>query len=63
MQPLEAHDREQALRLSPAEKLLQALEVMRAGIRLKRSALRQRFPDADAADIERRLTEWLRSEG
>ena len=36
---------------------------MRAGIRLKRSALRQRFPDADAADIERRLAEWLRSDG
>jgi hypothetical protein len=63
MDALEAHDREHALRLNPAEKLLQALEVMRAGIRLKRSTLRRQFPDSDEADIDRRLAEWLRSEG
>ena len=63
MQPLEAHDREQALRLSPATKLVQALEVMRAGIRFKRSTLRRQFPEADESDIERRLAEWLRSDG
>lgn len=63
MDALEAHDREQALRLGPAEKLVQALEVMRAGIRLKRSTLRQQFPEADEAELDRRLAEWLQSEG
>jgi len=62
MDALEAHDREQALRLSPAAKLVQALEVMRAGIRLKRSTLRRQFPEADESEIERRLAEWLRSD-
>lgn len=62
MDALEAHDREQALRLTPAEKLAQALEVMRAGIRLKRSTLRRQFPDEDEAEIDRRLKEWLCSE-
>jgi hypothetical protein len=63
MDALEAHDREQALRLDPAAKLVQALEVMRTGIRLKRSTLRRQNPEADEADIERRLAEWLRSDG
>ena len=63
MDALEAHDREQALRLKPAEKLAQALEVMRAGIRLKRSTLHRQFPEVDEAELERRLAEWLRSEG
>jgi hypothetical protein len=63
MNALEAHDREQALRLTPAEKLAQALEVMRAGIRLKRSTLHRQFPEADDADLDRRLAEWLRSDG
>jgi hypothetical protein len=63
MDALEAHDREHALRLNPAEKLLQALEVMRTGIRLKRSTLRRQLPEADEADVDRRLAEWLRSEG
>ncbi|HSU38103.1 MAG TPA: hypothetical protein VLJ38_01015 [Polyangiaceae bacterium] len=63
MDALEADDREQALRLDPAEKLMQALEIMRAGIRLKRSTLRRQFPEADEADVDRRLAEWLRSDG
>jgi hypothetical protein len=63
MDALEAHDREQALRLKPAEKLAQALEVMRAGIRLKRSTLHRQFPEADEAELDRRVAEWLRSDG
>lgn len=63
MDALEAHDREQAVRLDPAEKLMQALEVMRTGIRLKRSTLHRQFPEADEGEIDRRLTEWLRSDG
>ncbi len=63
MDALEADDREQARRLSPAEKLAQALETMRAGIRLKRAALRHKFPRADEAELDRRLAEWLSEDG
>lgn len=63
MDELLAHDREQANRLTPAEKLRQALDVMRAGIRLKRSNLRRQFPELEEAEIDRRLGEWLRTDG
>jgi hypothetical protein len=59
---LEAHDREQACQLSPAEKLEQALDAMRAGIRLKRSSLRRSHPHADESEIDSRLAEWLSRE-
>lgn len=62
MDALEAHDREQARRLSPAEKLEQALDAMRTGIRLKRSSLRQNHPHADESEIDSRLAEWLSRE-
>ena len=54
-----AHDREHARQLEPAEKLQQALDVMRAGIRLKRSTLRRQFPEADETEVDRRLAKWL----
>lgn len=54
---LKAHNRQVARELEPAVKLAQALEMMRTGIRLKRSALRRQCPEADAAEIDRRLTE------
>jgi len=63
MDALQANDREQALQINPAEKLMQALEMMRAGIRLKRSTLHRQFPEADEAEIDNRLAEWLRSDG
>ncbi len=56
---LDAHDRDQAQKLTPAEKLEQALEVMRTGIRLKRLTLRRQCPEADEAEIDRRLAQWL----
>lgn len=56
---LEAHDRELANELTPSAKLAQALEMMRTGIRLERSALRRQYPEADEADIDRRLAAWL----
>jgi hypothetical protein len=56
---LQIHDREEARRLTPAEKLEQALETMRSGIRLKRLALCRRYPDADDSEIDRRLADWL----
>lgn len=63
MDALLAHDREHARQLDPAEKLQQALDVMRAGIRLKRSTLRRQFPDADETEVDRRLAEWLSGDG
>ena len=63
MDALLAHDREHARQLAPAEKLRQALDMMRAGIRLKRSSLRRQFPEADDAEIDRRLAEWLSADG
>lgn len=62
MDALEAHDREQASQLSLAEKLEQALDAMRAGIRLKRSTLRRQHPHADESEIDSRLAEWLSRE-
>ena len=62
MDALFAHDREHARQLDPAEKLQQALEVMRAGIRLKRSTLRRQFPEADETEVDHRLAKWLRGD-
>lgn len=59
MDALEAHDRDQAHLPSPAEKLEQALDMMRAGIRLKRATLHRQHPEADEAELDRLLTEWL----
>jgi hypothetical protein len=63
MDPLAASDQELADRASPAEKLAQALDMMRAGIRLKRSALRHRFPAASETEIENMVRAWLAQDG
>ncbi|HET9929349.1 MAG TPA: hypothetical protein VFQ35_01625 [Polyangiaceae bacterium] len=63
MDALLAHDREHARQLTPSEKLQQALEVMRTGIRMKRSTLRRQFPEVEEAEIDRLLAEWLRADG
>ena len=63
MDALLAHDRDHARQLDPAEKLRQALDVMRAGIRLKRSNLRRQLPEAEETEVDRRLAEWLRGDG
>lgn len=44
---------------SSAEKLLQALELMDVGLRLKRAALARQHPHATAAELEQRFREWL----
>jgi Rv0078B-related antitoxin len=62
MDALLAHDREHARQLDPAERLRQALDVMRAGIRLKRSTLRRQFPGADETEVDQRLARWLRGD-
>ena len=62
MDALLAHDREHARQLEPAEKLQQALDVMRAGIRLKRSTLSRQFPEVDETEVDLRLAKWLRGD-
>jgi len=59
MDPLLASDRELAQQVTPAEKLAQALEMMTAGIRLKRTSLRRQFALASDTEIEDMLTAWL----
>ena len=44
---------------SSAEKLLQALELMDVGLRLKRAALVRQHPHATAAELEQLFREWL----
>ena len=63
MDALLAHDREHARQLDPAEKLRQALDVMRAGIRLRRSSLRRHLAEADETEVDHHLAEWLRGDG
>lgn len=59
MNRLRQDDIEQARRLTPEEKARQALEMMRAAVRLKRSGLRARYPDESEEQIDRRVREWL----
>ena len=59
MDALEADDLESARDLSPGQKLAQALEMMSAGIRLKRSTLQRLHPAAHEIEIDRLLTAWL----
>ena len=62
MDPLRAHDIEEARRATPEEKARQALEMMRAAVRLKRAGLRSRNPAASDAEIDRLVREWLLSD-
>ena len=62
MDRLRRDDIERARRASPAEKARQALEMMRAGIRLKRAGLRARHPDESDEQIEERVSQWLLSD-
>ena len=61
MDRLRRDDIERARRATPAEKARQALEMMRAGIRLKRAGLRARYPDESDQQIEQRVRQWLLS--
>jgi hypothetical protein len=63
MDPLRRDDIELARRTSPEERGRQALEMMRAGFRLKRAALRTRHPDETEEQIEARFRAWLESDG
>jgi len=59
---LRRDDLERARAATPSERLRQALQLMDDGIRIKRAALRTRFPEASDAAIEERLQRWLRRE-
>jgi hypothetical protein len=50
---------ERARRMSESDRLLRALEVMAMGIELKRTSLRERYPEASERDLEAKLEEWL----
>jgi hypothetical protein len=56
---LRQDDLNRARATPPGERARQALEAMRTGIRLKKAALRARFPDAPEDEIEQRLRRWL----
>jgi hypothetical protein len=59
MDPLRRDDIESARRTSPEERARQTLEMMRTGFRLKRSALRARYPEESEDQIEQRFRAWL----
>jgi hypothetical protein len=61
--PLTAHDVEVSRGASPSEKLAQALELMEAGLRLKRAALQRANPDATERDIDEAFERWLLDDG
>ncbi len=62
MDPLRADDLARARATSPGEKLVQALDMMRAGFALKRAALRVRFPSARQEEIDARFRRWLEAD-
>jgi hypothetical protein len=57
------HDIETARSETPATKLFQAFELMEAGFRLKRTALRTRYPHLSEEEIQRLFQDWLFSDG
>jgi hypothetical protein len=59
MDALERDDLEVARRTSPEERARQLLALIRVGFRVKRSALRARYPSESEEDIEARFRRWL----
>ena len=43
----------------PSEKVAEALQLMRAGIRLQRAKLQKQHPDESEEQIDQRLRDWL----
>jgi hypothetical protein len=56
---LRRDDLERARLTPPERRAAEALEVMRAGFRLKRIALRLRHPEASEEEIDQHLRRWL----
>jgi hypothetical protein len=59
--PLVEHDIHVAREATPGEKLRQALELMDAGLRLKRDLLKRARPSASEAEHQAIFEEWLLS--
>jgi hypothetical protein len=59
MDLLRRDDLERARRAAPAEKLVQAVEMMTLGIALRRAGIRARKPEATEAEVEEELRRWL----
>jgi len=59
MDPLRRDDLERARATPAEERARQTLEVMRSGFRLKRAALRTRFPSASPEEIDALFQRWL----
>jgi|JI10StandDraft_1071094.scaffolds.fasta_scaffold5628938_1 hypothetical protein len=59
MDALRRDDVEQARTTSPAEKLLQAIELAQLGYAIQWSKLRQRHPTESEAEIRARLIDWI----
>jgi len=59
MDALERDDLEVARRTSPEERARQLMAVIRVGFRVKRSALRARYPSESEEEIEARFRRWL----
>jgi len=62
MDALRQRDISASRALSPEEKLGQALELMTAGIELKRANLARSLPDASDQELADALAAWLASD-
>jgi hypothetical protein len=58
--PLRRDDIERARRASPEERAKWTLDLIEAGIRTKRAALKARYPDASDERLEALLLAWIR---
>lgn len=63
LEALRHDDLERARRASPEEKARQAFALMRFGIKLQRSKLRQQFPGEPDKQIRERLLLWMMRDG
>lgn len=63
MDAIRRDDIEWARRTAPGEKLIQAFEMMRFGIEMKKSALRAKHPHATEPELEQLLRAWLEADG
>jgi hypothetical protein len=63
MDALTVDDIETSRQARPAEKLVQALDMAEAGIRLKRAALRHALLNAAEEDVDAALERWLLADG
>jgi hypothetical protein len=59
LEALRRDDIERARRTPLAEKARQAFALMRFGIKVQRSKLRQAFPDESEEQIRARLLRWM----